>query len=144
MILKYAIPLTLACALGVTGLLPATAQEEDRAAQLAEYIAETRARTNLTDEQVEQFTPVIEAHLEAMAAVLGEYGIDLQNRSGERKRLKLRKMRALRKDLDAVRADTAEKLSAILSEEQMEEYKKIQAERKAELRARLKEQRHQK
>ena len=143
MLHNYAVPLTLACALGAVASLPALAQEADRAAQLEERIAETRERMNLSDEQVEQITPIMETHLEAMAAVLDDHGIDFQKRSGERKRLKFRQMRALRKDLDAVRADTAEKLSGILTGEQMEEYEKIREERKAELRARIRERRSQ-
>ena len=139
MIHRYAIPVILACALGAIGSLPVVAQEEDRIAQLEERIVETRKRMNLSDEQVEQITPLMEAHIESIATALDKHGINFQDRSGERKRLNFREMRALRKDLDAVRADTADKLSAILDESQIKEYKKIQAERKVALRERIRE-----
>ena len=143
MLHKYIMPLTLACALCL-GPLPALAQEEDRVAQLEERTAEIRERMKLSDAQKTQIAPIMEAHIEAIAAVLDDHGIDFQERSGERKRLKFREMRALRKDLDAVRANTAEKMSGILTEEQMEEYRKIQAEWKAELRKRIRDRRNQK
>lgn len=46
-------------------------------------------------------------------------------------------MRAIGKELQAVREETAEEMAEILTEEQMEEYRKIQVERRAEMREQI-------
>lgn len=134
MIHKYVIPLTLALALGTFGNFPAQSEPEDQTAQLQQRLAEIRERLKLTEAQSEQITPIVETHLEAMRVVLEDYGIDLQDDPKSRKRLRLRELRALGKDTDKVRSATADKLSAVLDEAQMKEYRKIQAENKAEMR----------
>ena len=134
---------TAALAIAAIGIAPATAAaEDDRAAQLEERLAETKARLDLTDEQIEQITPILEAGFDAQMAVLDKHGIDLQDRTdGEHERIGFRAMRALRGDLQEVRADTLEQLGDVLTDEQMAEYKKIQEERRAELRERIRERR---
>ena len=114
---------------------------QDRAAQLEERVAETKARLNLTDEQIERITPILEASFEARLAVLEKHGIDLEDRSRPQEKLGFSGLRALGKDMKQVRQDTLDELSSVLSEQQIEEYKKIQSERKAELRKQLRERR---
>jgi len=121
---------------------PAALAEEDRAAQIEERIAETKARLKLSDEQIEQLTPVLKSSFEAQMAVLEKHGIDLENRdSGNQKKLGFREARKLRKDLDVVRESTLDQVEGILSEEQFAEYKKIQDERKKKMREMIKERR---
>ena len=134
---------TAALAIVAIGITPATAAaEDDHAAQLEERLAETKARLGLTDEQIEQITPILEAGFEAQMAVLDRHGIDLEDRgTGESERIGFRAMRALRGDLQEVRADTLEELGDVLTDEQMAEYRKIQEERRAELRERIRERR---
>jgi len=128
-------------ALAITAL-PAAQTEEDRAAQFEERIAETKARLNLSDEQVEQLTPILESGFEAQMVVLEKNGIDLKNGDpNNRKKLDFRAARKLRKEMDAVRANTLDEIEKILSDEQFSEYKEIQAERKKKMREMIKERR---
>ena len=117
----------------------ASAQEVDRAEKLRERLTETRARLNLTDDQIEQIRPILRAGMEAQIKVLEKHGIDIRNRSGERARLGFRQLRRLGRDLDKVRERTVGDLADVLTDAQIAEYKKIQQERKAALRKRLRE-----
>ena len=122
--------------------LPVAQAEEDRAAQFEQRLTETKARLNLSDEQLEQLTPVLKSSFEAQMAVLEKHGIDLENRgSGNQKKLGFREARRLRNDLDVVRKSTLEQVEGILSEEQFSEYKKIQDERKKKMREMIKDRR---
>ena len=134
----------LLCAAVPTGPPPALAQEPDLEARLQQFeqrVAESRERMNLNDEQIEEITPILTAHFEAMERVLADNGIDLENRSGRTKRLGLLGARRVGKQLDKVRAETLGKLEGVLDPKQLSEYKKIQAERKKELRKRIMERR---
>lgn len=110
---------------------------EEQIEQIRARIQETRERLNLTDEQIEQVTPILRAGFEAQMEVLEQHGIDIGNRSGGRNRLRLRQLRQLGRDLDAARERTVEELGAVLSEEQIEVYKEIQEERRQAMRERL-------
>ena len=122
--------------------LPAVQAEEDRAAQFEEQLAETKARLNLSDEQIEQLTPILRSGFEAQMAVLKENGIDLQNEDpGSREKLGFRDARKLRKDMKAVRANTSDEVEKILSDEQFAEYKEIQDERQKKMREKIKARR---
>jgi len=128
-------------ALAITAL-PAAQTEEDRAAQFEARIAETKARLNLSDEQIEQLTPILESGFEAQMVVLEKNGIDLKNGDpNNRKKLGFRAARKLGKEMDAARADTSDEVEKILSDEQFSEYKEIQAERKKKMREMIKERR---
>jgi hypothetical protein len=69
--------------------------------------------------------------------ILARYGIDLENSSGPSTRLRPREAMTLRRELEAVRAETLEILDGILTEEQFEEFRQIQEERNAEMRERI-------
>ena len=117
------------------------AAKEEKVEELKQRVEEARARLNLTDEQIEQITPILEEGFEAIQAVLEKHGIDLSDRSGQRSgnRIGLRQLRSLGNDLDEARADTYKKLEAsgILSDEQLEEYKKLRDEQKEAMRDRI-------
>ena len=122
--------------------LPAAQAEEDRVAQFEERIAETKARLKLSDEQVEQLTPVLRSGFEAQMAELKKYGIDLQNEDPDsREKLGFRDARKLRKETETVRANMSKEVEKILSEEQFAEFKELQAERQKEMREMIKERR---
>ena len=126
---------------GTMPLLVAWSQE-DRAAQIEERIVEAKERLDLNDEQIEQLTPVLKSGFEAQMAVLKKYGIDLENRaSGNQGKLRFREARKLRKDMDVVRESTLGQVEGILTEEQFSEYKKIQDERKKQMRELIKNRR---
>ena len=113
----------------------------DRAAELEVRIEQTKQRLNLTDEQVAQIEPVLESSFEASMLVLEDHGIDLAIPRDQRERPGFRKMRAISRDLKAVREETAEEMAEILTDEQMVEYRKIQEERRAQLREQIRARR---
>lgn len=97
-----------------------------------------RERLALTDEQVERIEPVLRKSLEAQGELLAQRGFahDGQRRHGG-ERPKLREMRRLGREMDAIRESALEELGEVLDEKQLEEYAEIQEERKAELRRRM-------
>lgn len=125
----------------LTGLSPLALSEEGSAVEMEQQLAETRARLNLTDAQLDQMVPVIEKSRERQQQILARYGIDLQRRNDSASRLGLRQARAMRKEMDVVRTDTLNALEGILSEAQLVEFKRIQEERKAEMRKRIRGER---
>ena len=127
--------------MGLFASLPAAAaqQQEDRLAQLEERIAQARERLELTNEQVEQIEPIIKSGMEATLQVLEKHGIDPDARAGSRVQGKLgiRQKRAVGKDLRKVSAQVRDEMSEFLTDEQLAEYEKIQEERRAEMRERV-------
>jgi hypothetical protein len=121
----------------LTGLSPLALSEEGFAVEMEQRLAETRARLNLTDAQLDQMVPVIENSRARQQQILARYGIDLQRRNDSASRLGLRQARAMREEMDVVRTDTLNALEGILSEAQLVEFKRIQEERKAEMRKRI-------
>ena len=104
--------------------LQAEGQQRIRKRVIARRMDQIGARLDLTEEQTTAVRPILQDHFDGQLALLEQHGID----SGERP--KIRKLRALRRDLDAKEKETAEKLAAILSSEQMAEYNKIQDEQR--------------
>jgi uncharacterized coiled-coil protein SlyX len=112
-------------------------EPENASAVLEDMVAETKARLDLTDEQVEQVTPILQSSFESRRAILLEYGIDIESRKPPAQKLGFRKARTLGKELDSVRASTLRELDDILTEEQLSEYVAMQNERKNKMRERL-------
>ncbi len=102
-----------------------------------EQLQEMRFRLNLSEEQLVQMTPILEKSIADRKAILSSYGIDPEAAGGERPGL--RKMRAMRKELESVRQNTLKELEPLLSEAQFEEFKALQDERREEMRQRMKE-----
>lgn len=111
--------------------------DPDRLDELDARIEQTRQRLNLTDEQSVQIEPILESNFHASMLVLESHGIDLSVPREQRARPNFREMRAIGKELQAVREETAEEMAEFLTEEQMEEYRKIQEERRAEMREQI-------
>lgn len=111
--------------------------DPDRLDELDARIEQTRQRLNLTDEQSVQIEPILESNFHASMLVLESHGIDLSVPREQRARPNFREIRAIGKELQAVREETAEEMAEILTEEQMEEYRKIQVERRAEMREQI-------
>lgn len=112
-------------------------EPENASAVLEDMFAETKARLDLTDEQVEKVTPILQSSFESRRAILLEYGIDIESRKPPAQKLGFRKARTLGKELDNVRASTLRELDDILTEEQLSEYVAMQNERKNKMRERL-------
>jgi hypothetical protein len=111
--------------------------DDDRAAMAQEQMQQTFERLELTDEQIEQVKPVLEASVASMQEILLSYGMDPESRQGSAEKPGFRKMRAMRKEMHAVRENTLAELELVLSDEQLEEFKRIQGERQAEMRERM-------
>ena len=112
-------------------------QNENSSAVLEDIFTETRSRLDLSDEQVEQITPILQSSFESRRAILMKYGIDIENRKPPAQKLGFRKARTLSKELERVSSSTSRKLDDILTKEQMSEYTTMQNERKSKMRERL-------
>ena len=111
--------------------------DDHRPAMAQERMQQTIERLELTDEQIEQATPVFEKAAAARQAILSNYGIDPESNPGSSEKPGLREMRAMRKEMNDLRNETVSELEQILSDEQLEEFKRIQQERQAEMRERM-------
>ena len=115
----------------LTGASWANAQDPT---QLEARMEETKSRLNLTEDQITQLKPILEAHFEAQMAILSKYDLGEQNREN---RPDIETLRALRRELDENKTKTAASLKGILSSAQMAEFEEIQAERKKQFQERL-------
>ena len=116
---------------------PASHAEGNRAAQIEQGVQAAKERLQLTDDQVKQITPVLEESIDAQRKILSRYGIDLDAPDAPRERLGMRDARAMKRDLEAVRAATEASVGDILTEKQVDEFKRMQEERKDQIRARV-------
>ena len=109
----------------------------DRMAQIEQRMEVVRDRLDLSEEQLDQLAPVIEENMEKRRAVLSNYGIDPENRTNATSKLGLRKALAMKKELNAISTDTLQALDALLTDEQLQEFKRMQAELQSEMRERI-------
>jgi hypothetical protein len=116
---------------------PFALASSDRAAQVEQRMEEVRVRLDLSDEQLQQMMPVLAESMEKRRAVLSTYGIDPENRANNKGELGLRKALAMKKELNAIRTHTLRALDDVLTDEQLEEFKLMQAERQSEMRERI-------
>jgi hypothetical protein len=120
----------------VLGIQPVWA-DSDREARVEERLAEAKVRLDLNEEQLEQVKPIMQAAIEAQRSILARYGIDLEAEGGPETRLGRREARKLRKDLAEVRTRTLEQLDDILTDEQLDEFRKMQEERRQGMKKRI-------
>ena len=137
--LLAAVTLTLSCfasAEPVSEPLAAFSKENPSSA-LEGVWAEANARLNLSHEQAEQVAPILHSNFEAQRAVFLDYGFDIESGKRPAKKLGFKQLRAMGRELEAVRAGTKDALKDVLNEEQMREYVSMQNERKNEVRQRM-------
>jgi len=120
---------------------PVSSANDDRAAELEERMQEAKTRLNLSEAQSDQIEPIVERAVKSQQEILTRYGIDLENRGGSGRKPSLREMRAMNQEMEVVRSDTRAALEPILSDAQMAEFERMQAERKAQMRERLRNSR---
>lgn len=120
---------------------PISTANEDRTAERKERMQEAQARLNLSDTQVDQMAPIVERAMQAQKAIMARYGIDPENRDGAGRQPSLREMRAMSQEMEVVRSDTRAALDPILSDAQMAEFDRMQEERKAQMRERVRSSR---
>lgn len=140
----------LACAVGALSGVPASAQQpeaeaDERLAELQQTLEAAREQLRLSDEQIDQLLPLLRESFEGTMTVLEEHGINIQSltEGSSSRRLNLRQLRALRRDLDAIQEAMFEKIEELgfLNEEQFDEFKKMQEEQRGALRERLRARR---
>ena len=100
-------------------------------------LSKIKVRLNLTDVQIEQFEPIFHDHIEKHLGIMKKHGINQDFRSSEKK-ISLRQLRANKRDMNKINKQVENQLAGLLSEEQIEEYIKIQEEQRFEMRGRLK------
>ncbi len=101
------------------------------------YLEEAIARLDLTPDQAEQLTPILEKSRAEQQAIFASYGVDPEAANAPPQNLGFQTMRAMKKELDAVREETLTAVEKILTDEQFKEFKSIQEERRREMRNRL-------
>lgn len=97
-----------------------------------------KARLNLSDEQIQQFEPILTDHREKLLSVMKKQGVN-PNPGLLKDKIGFRQLRTIKKDIDKVYKQTEDQLVDILSKEQFHEYKKAQEELRVEMRAGLKQ-----
>ena len=104
--------------------------------QQSDFSAKLKARLNLTDEQAEQIEPILMAHIEKRMGVMQKHGISQGARSSG-KQVGFRQLRGVKRDMDKINKQVERQLASVLNKEQLKEYKRIQEQQRAEMRARL-------
>ena len=111
--------------------------EVDSPAGAEERVAQLRDRLRLSDEQADLIAPVLQESLAKQKTIMARYGIDLDNPGSNTKRPGFRQLRAMRAEVEDVRTGTLASLEDILTPEQIDEFKLIQEEQRAEMRKRI-------
>ncbi|MEM6648083.1 MAG: hypothetical protein AAF730_17705 [Bacteroidota bacterium] len=113
-----------------------TAPAEITPERIAEQIDADMDQLDLTETQRETVRPIMESAFAERLAVMEKHGVDpAQLQSG--KRPGLRTLRRMKKDMDALNKSTEEELNAVLTDEQMEQWRAIEKERQDRMRAQL-------
>lgn len=115
--------------------------KDDRAAEAEQRMADMRARLELSDTQFEALRPVLQKSMASQQSILSRYGINLESGSGAAQKLRPRDAMAMKKELDVVRTDTLQAVDDILTDEQFDEFKRIQDERQAAMQKRIRGER---
>ena len=93
-----------------------------------EIMATMKERLNLTEEQEAKVKPIIDEQCEARDEIIAKYRG--QGRDSRR---------SMRSEMQALQEGTEEKLSTVLTEEQLEEYRKMQEEQRQKMREQKKQ-----
>jgi hypothetical protein len=127
--------ITITC-IGILAASAAGAQESN-SNDAGLRLEQAMTRLALNDAQKKALAPVLKDTLSAQQAILGSYGIDIEKGERPAQGLGIRNAMAMKRELDALRANTLKTVSGILSAEQLDEFKRMQAERQAEMRERI-------
>ena len=110
--------------------------DETTGSRVQAGLKEFSARLALTSEQETQVRSIFVEHLEVQTATLERYDVDVGDRDSAHT-VDLQKMRALLEELRANRARIESRLSGVLSETQMAEFRRIRTEQEEKLRERM-------
>jgi hypothetical protein len=125
-------------ALTPAAAVPAQAQSEmnltdSQREEIQSRLDSAAERLGLTDQQREQVLPILRANTEANLRILQRYGFSRGNRPD----LSLRQKLSLRREFSAQRDETNERLSRVLSRDQMRIMDEIQDENREQMRERI-------
>jgi hypothetical protein len=119
-----------------TGGEPDEAIESQVDKRVNSFFSTLRIRLKLTEQQAHQIEPLVLSHLKTRLSILKENGISPDSRSaGER--IEFRQLRAIKREMDSLDKQIESELVEILNDEQIEEYRLIQEERRAEIRSQI-------
>jgi hypothetical protein len=110
---------------------------DTRAAKLEQYVLDAKDRLELTDDQIERIAPVLGESIDRQRGILAQYGIDPDSAGETSRRIGLRDARAMNKKLDESRSTTLASVGDILTADQLEEFIRMQDERRDEVRSRI-------
>ncbi len=127
----------IALALSLTAALAVAQPTAEQREQLEQRLATVAERLQLTEEQKAQIEPIITDSFTQRQEILARYGIDPQAGSGRSGRPNPRTARKLRQEMESVRDATTSQMEAILDDEQLAEFARIQEESRAELRSQI-------
>jgi hypothetical protein len=127
--------ITITC-IGILAASAAGAQESN-SNDAGFRLEQAMTRLALNDAQKKALAPVLKDTLSAQQAILASYGIDIEKGERPAQGLGIRNAMAMKRELDALRANTLKTVSGILSAEQLDEFKRMQAEGQAEMRERI-------
>jgi len=119
-----------------TGGEPDEAIESQVDKRVNSFFLTLRIRLKLTEQQAHQIEPLVLSHLKTRLSILKENGISPDSRSaGER--IEFRQLRAIKRDIDNLDKQIEQELVEILNDEQIEIYRLIQEEQRAEMRTQI-------
>jgi len=119
-----------------TGGEPDEAIESQVDKRVNSFFSTLRIRLKLTEQQAHQIEPLVLSHLKTRLSILKENGISPDSRSaGER--IEFRQLRAIKRDIDNLDKQIEQELVEILNDEQIEIYRLIQEEQRAEMRTQI-------
>ncbi|WP_419913673.1 hypothetical protein [Hoeflea sp.] len=99
----------------------------------AEQIRAMADELDLTDDQRQAVIPILQQYGQATKAILEKHGVD----PASGKRPPLRKMMAIRGDMEKNRTSLDQQLAAVLSPTQMDTFRKLQKQQREAIRARM-------
>ncbi len=113
---------------------------DDQSEMAKEKMQEMVKRLDLSPTQMLPFMMVSKESMEGKKQILDSYGIDPQNPENSAKP-NLRKMRAMRGEMQALNEKTENEMRKVLTPTQMEKWMAIQEENQAEMRENMMESR---
>lgn len=112
---------------------------DEQRARIEARFEEIGERLELSDEQKAQLEPVLRKDFEKRAEVMRLHGATRESKE----RPGRGELRALRRDLEAIREKTDAEVERILDQRQLQEYRKIQQEARGEMRERMRSRRQE-
>lgn len=111
-------------------------KERMREQLLVRQLEEMGAELGLTDEQLARMQPIYLDHVTTQLEILEKHGIEF-GAPEQGRRVGFRKLRRLRRDTDRANSETIERLTPILTGEQLQRYQAIQEEQRNQMRDRI-------